>query len=118
MIGNELGVSVVVDGVGVVAAEKERGQRIHFCAYCNQTLTRPCKKLMCQNIRDGKAVPEGSKTNNDNDDNETEGETDGDKPEVGTMIEVNVENGKGRTKAVSTFYALFNHTRMMGLFFY
>ena len=43
-IGDELGVSVVVDGVDVVAAEKERGQRIHYCAYCKQTLTRPCKK--------------------------------------------------------------------------
>ena len=43
-IGNELGVSVVVDGVDVVAAAKEKGQRIHYCPYCKKTLTRPCKK--------------------------------------------------------------------------
>ena len=60
--------------------------------------------MKCQNIRDGKTVPEGSKTNNDNDDTTTDEETDGDKPEVGTMVEVNIENGKVRTKAMSTFY--------------
>jgi hypothetical protein len=43
-IGNELGVSVVVDGVDVVAAAKEKSQRIHYCPYCKKTLTRPCKK--------------------------------------------------------------------------
>jgi hypothetical protein len=98
-IGDELGVSVVVDGVDVVAAEKERGQRIHYCAYCKQTLTRPCKKLKCQNIRNGKALPKDT-----DDDTEEDKNTEEDKPEVNTMIEVNIENGKGRTKSVSTFY--------------
>jgi hypothetical protein len=45
-IGNELGVPVVVDGVDVVAAAKEKGRRIHYCPYCKKTLTRPCKKKM------------------------------------------------------------------------
>ena len=124
MIGNELGVAVVVDGVDVVAAENERGQRIHYCPYCKQTLTRPCKKLKCQHIREGKAVPTDKGDDNDNDDTETNknnAERCETLPKVNSTIEVNIENGKGRKKEVCTFYctvqeyeadgAVFLHTQ-------
>ena len=53
-IGNELGVTVMVDGVDVVEEYNTRGTRKHFCPYCKMTLTRPCSKKKCEEIRNGK----------------------------------------------------------------
>ena len=102
-IGNELGVSVVVDGVDVVAAAKEKGQRIHFCPYCKKTLTRPCQKQKCKDLKDGKKVmdPEAS------DDEQTLMEEQNEpitKPPVNSLIQVDIETGKGSKKCVETFY--------------
>jgi hypothetical protein len=91
LIGNELGVSVVVDGVDVVAAAKEKGQRIHYCPYCKKTLTRPCKKKKCQDLRDEEASREGDR----------EPDT---TPPVDSLIQVDIETGRGTKKYTETFY--------------
>ena len=98
-----MGVSVVVDGVDVVAAAKEKGQRIHYCPYCKKTLTRPCQKQKCKDLKDGKKVmdPEAS------DDEQTLMEEQNEpitKPPVNSLIQVDIETGSGSKKCVETFY--------------
>jgi hypothetical protein len=53
-IGNELGVTVMVNGVDVVEEYNTRGTKKNYCPYCKMTLTRPCSKTKCKKIRHGK----------------------------------------------------------------
>jgi hypothetical protein len=102
-IGNELGVSVVVNGVDVVAAAKEKGQRIHYCPYCKKTLTRPCKKKKCTDMKDGKKETDP----NASDDEETSKEEQPEPvstPPVDSLIQVDIETGRGSKKCTETFY--------------
>jgi hypothetical protein len=104
-IGNELGVSVVVDGVDVVAAAKEKGQRIHYCPYCKKTLTRPCKKKKCQDLRDGKKIMEPDADLSGDEEASREGDREPDTtPPVDSLIQVNIETGRGTKKYTETFY--------------
>ncbi len=103
-IGNELGVSVVVDGVDVVAAAKEKGQRIHYCPYWKKTLSRPCKKK-CQDLKDGKQAMEPDADLSDNDETSREGNREpATTPPVDSLIQVDIETGRGTKKYTETFY--------------
>jgi hypothetical protein len=44
-IGNELGVTVMVNGINVVEEYNTRGTRKYFCPFCKMTLTRVCAKI-------------------------------------------------------------------------
>ena len=55
-IGKELGTSVFVDGKDVVEELKMKGVRCHYCAYCKQTLVRPCAKAKCKREAGGDYV--------------------------------------------------------------
>ena len=55
-IGNELGVTVMVNGINVVEEYNTRGTRKHFCPFCKMTLTRVCAKKKCKDLRDGQTV--------------------------------------------------------------
>jgi hypothetical protein len=55
-IGKDLGTSVFVDGKDVVEELKMKGVRCHYCAYCKQTLVRPCSKAKCKRAADGDFV--------------------------------------------------------------
>jgi hypothetical protein len=55
-IGNELGVTLMVNGINVVEEYNTRGTRKHFCPFCKMTLTRDCSKKKCKALRDGEKV--------------------------------------------------------------
>ena len=55
-IGKELGTSVIVDGKDVVEELKMKGVRCHYCAFCKQTLVRPCTKAKCKREAGGDYV--------------------------------------------------------------
>jgi hypothetical protein len=95
-IGNELGVTVMVDGINVVEEYNTRGTRKHFCPYCKMTLTRLCAKQKCKDLRDGKEVADEREN------------TDGSEivvpPPVNALLQVDVVTGKGRNVATETFF--------------
>jgi hypothetical protein len=109
-IGNELGVTVMVDGVDVVEEYNTRGTRKHYCPYCKMTLTRPCSKNKCKKIKNGK---KSSAECDGSDDEESDGRSDGksdlddivpQKPPVKSLLQVDVVQGKGRKKTIETFF--------------
>ena len=107
-IGNELGVTVMVNGIDVVEAYNTRGTRKHFCPFCKMTLTRVCSKKKCKDLREGKQVIA------EREDDEPELSSDEDEPEqsddesvlplVNSLLQVDVESGKGRNKTTETFF--------------
>ena len=108
-IGNELGVSVMVNGIDVVEEYNTRGTRKHFCPFCKMTLTRVCSKQKCKALREGKQVIAER-----GEDDEPELSSDEDEPEqsddesvlppVNSLLQVDVESGKGRNKTTETFF--------------
>jgi hypothetical protein len=109
-IGNELGVTVMVNGVDVVEEYNTRGTRKHYCPYCKMTLTRPCSKKKCKEIRNGKkssAECDGSEAGES--DGHSDAKNDDDdifpsNPPVKSLLHVDVEQGKGPNKTIETFF--------------
>ncbi len=107
-IGNELGVTVMVNGINVVEEYNTRGTRKHFCPFCKMTLTRVCAKQKCKELRDGKKIIA------EREDDELDLSSDEDEPEqsddecvlppVNSLLQVDMESGKGRNKTTETFF--------------
>jgi hypothetical protein len=99
-IGNELGVTVMVDGVNVVEEYNTRGTRKHYCPYCKMTLTRPCSKKKCKETKNGK---KDSAENDESEDENSNGNADAKsnssdifphKPPVASLLQVDVVEKK------------------------
>jgi hypothetical protein len=107
-IGNDLGVTVMVNGVDVVEEYNTRGTRKHYCPYCKMTLTRVCSKKKCKDLREGKQViaeREDDEPDLSSDENEPEQSDDECVlPPLNSLLQVDVESGKGRNKTTETFF--------------
>jgi hypothetical protein len=109
-IGNELGVTVMVNGVDVVEEYNTKGTRKHYCPYCKMTLTRPCSKKKCNKIKNGKkASGEGDGSDGDDSDGQSDAKSDDDdlfppKPPLKSILQVDVVKGKGRLETIETFF--------------
>ncbi len=110
-IGNELGITDMVDGVNVVELYNTREMRKHYCPYyCKMTLTRPCSKKKCKEIKNDK---KSSAENDESEDEKSYGSADAtsdrsdispQKPPVTSLLQVDVVQGKGRNEIIETFY--------------
>ena len=89
-----------------------RGTRKHYCPYCKMTLTRPCSKKKCEELRNGKKLSAESDGSDAGDnDGHSDATSDDDlivppKPPVKSLLQVDVEQGKGSKKTIETFFAL------------
>ncbi len=92
---------MVVNGVDVAAAAKEKGRRIHYCPYCKKTLNKTLQENANKTLK--KVMEPDADLSGDEEASREGDRGPSTKPPVDSLIQVAIETGRGTKKYTETF---------------